>query len=96
METDDESTLTEISILGDGRICVFGASAAVLSVLAGLCPADAELQRRVEHVRRVRGPVGIKARGASKAHGVASGETGPLAVASGFEAATTKMRRTGP
>ncbi len=106
METEDETTLTEITILGDGRICVFGASTAVLLALADLCPTDVELQRRVKHVRavgstariEVRGASdnGIKARSASKAHGVASGDTEALAVASGFNAATNKMRRAGP
>jgi hypothetical protein len=48
MTTADEADMTEITILGDGRIYVFGASATVLAALLNLCPGDAGLQRRVE------------------------------------------------
>ena len=52
-ETDDQTTLTEITILADGRVFVFGTSAAVVAALAGLCPNDTDLQRRAAHLRAV-------------------------------------------
>ena len=51
MNPDDETTLSEITIMPDGRLYVFGASREVLDVLAELSPGDADLQRRVQHVR---------------------------------------------
>ena len=51
MDADDEAELTEITILGDGRICIFGTSAQVLAALAKVCPTDVDLQRRVEYLR---------------------------------------------
>jgi hypothetical protein len=50
-DEDDETTLTEITVLPDGRIYVFGASQAVLEALAGLWPGDVDLQIRVDRLR---------------------------------------------
>ena len=50
MKPDDETAITEISILPDGRVCVFGASRHVLEVLAGLESRDDAVRERVEHV----------------------------------------------
>jgi hypothetical protein len=48
---DDETTLSEITIMPDGRVYIFGASAPVLDALVELNPADALLRRRVRCVR---------------------------------------------
>jgi hypothetical protein len=53
LDADEEATLTEITILADGRICLFGTSAPILAALAEVCPADVDFQRRVEHLRAV-------------------------------------------
>ena len=50
MKPDDETAITEISILPDGRVCVFGASRHVLEVLASLESRDDAVRERVEHV----------------------------------------------
>jgi hypothetical protein len=49
VDAEDEANLTEIEILPDGRICVFGMSAEVLAVVNGLPTMDADrlAQRRL-------------------------------------------------
>jgi len=47
----DESAITEISIAPDGRVYVFGASAEVLEVMAGIAPGDRLLAQRIRHAR---------------------------------------------
>jgi hypothetical protein len=47
---DDETAITEISILPDGRVCVFGASRRVLAVLAELESRDDAVRERAEYV----------------------------------------------
>ncbi len=51
LNADDESTLTEITVLPDGRVYVFGASQPVLEALADLWPGDIDLQVRVQRLR---------------------------------------------
>lgn len=50
MQPDDETAVSEITILPDGRIFVLGASRPVLEILAVLGPEDAGLKRRLEHL----------------------------------------------
>ena len=48
MKADDEVNITEIELLPDGRICVFGLSAEVLEVLDRLSAGrDNELTKRL-------------------------------------------------
>jgi hypothetical protein len=50
LKPDDETAITEISILPDGRVCVFGASRSVLDALAELDARDGVARERAEHV----------------------------------------------
>ena len=50
MGPDDETAITEISILPDGRVCVFGASRHVLDVLAELESRDDAARERAKYV----------------------------------------------
>jgi hypothetical protein len=54
--SDDETTITEISILPDGRVCVFGASGDVLEALAGLESRDPEICQRIAYARLLQEP----------------------------------------
>jgi hypothetical protein len=48
MNAEDETNVTDIELLPDGRICVFGASAEVLTVLDQLqCGADQSVSDRL-------------------------------------------------
>ncbi|MEQ9379780.1 MAG: hypothetical protein RJP95_02875 [Pirellulales bacterium] len=48
MDAKDECNITEIEVLPDGRVCVFGTSAEVLAVLQGLDPDEnSPLARRL-------------------------------------------------
>jgi hypothetical protein len=51
----DESTLSEINILPDGRVFVFGTSRAVLEVLETLSTPNERLQRLLETVQNLPG-----------------------------------------
>lgn len=55
MQTTDETSMTEIAILPDGRIYVFGMSWQVLDMLADTGLADATLKQRAETLRRLAG-----------------------------------------
>ncbi|MCC6493425.1 MAG: hypothetical protein IT424_10420 [Pirellulales bacterium] len=46
MHADDETNLTEIELLSDGRICVFGTSRPVLEILDDLAAGQDEGVRR--------------------------------------------------
>jgi hypothetical protein len=48
----DDSSISEINILPDGRVCVFGASQQVLEILDAIPLADPILQSRIECLRR--------------------------------------------
>jgi len=48
MEFDDETAVSEITILPDGRVFVLGASREVLEMLQVLSPEDAALRRRLK------------------------------------------------
>ena len=52
MNADDETPITEINLLPDGRICVFGSSREVLEILDSLEFGDPALTARVAHLRR--------------------------------------------
>ena len=49
MESDDETAMSEITILPDGRVFVLGASLQVLEILEVLSPEDAALKERLKH-----------------------------------------------
>jgi hypothetical protein len=51
LQTDDETAITEISFLPDGRVCVFGMSREVLQLLGELALGDPALSRRYEQLR---------------------------------------------
>lgn len=44
---EEESCITDIELLPDGRICLFGASFPVLQLLADLNLADLQLRKRL-------------------------------------------------
>lgn len=48
---DEEARISEISILPDGRICVFGLSREVIALLGDLSFTDPALDERIEHLR---------------------------------------------
>lgn len=50
VSADDESSVTEINILPDGRIFLFGASQQVLDVLAAIPLEDRTLKSRIERI----------------------------------------------
>ena len=49
--TDDETAITEITLLPDGRLCLFGASRPVLELLADLRLGDESLHLRLAALR---------------------------------------------
>lgn len=51
--TDDETAITEITLLPDGRLCLFGASGPVLELLADLRLGDESLHLRLAALRSV-------------------------------------------
>jgi hypothetical protein len=54
MNADDESNITDIDLLPDGRICVFGTSVEVLEVLEQLQNAgDGSVSERLDCLRRI-------------------------------------------
>lgn len=48
---DDETAITEITLLPDGRLCLFGASRQVLELLADLHLGDESLHLRLAALR---------------------------------------------
>lgn len=52
MDADDEANITEIEILPDGRICVFGTSAAVIDVVNSLAVLDQRWHERLLAIRQ--------------------------------------------
>lgn len=50
LQADEETPITEISFLPDGRVCVFGMSREVLQVLGELSLGDPALARRYERL----------------------------------------------
>lgn len=52
MDAEDETNVTDIELLPDGRICVFGASAEVLQVLDDLQRgSDGSINARLDMLR---------------------------------------------
>jgi hypothetical protein len=51
LQADEETPITEISFLPDGRVRVFGMSREVLQVLGELALGDRALARRYERLR---------------------------------------------
>jgi hypothetical protein len=58
LQSDDETRVTEINFLPDGRICVFGMSREVLELLDDLELGDPRLARRRKLHDRVDSAVG--------------------------------------
>jgi hypothetical protein len=48
---EEDSTISEINILPDGRVCVFGASRQVLELLDAIPLGDPALESRIESLR---------------------------------------------
>ncbi len=61
MDANEEASITEINLLPDGRICVFGSSRDVLEVLDSLELGDPALSVRVRHLRSQRRPGDVSA-----------------------------------
>jgi hypothetical protein len=51
MVADDETAMTEIVLLPDGRVCLFGASLAILELLGDLQLGDGGLDARLAAAR---------------------------------------------
>lgn len=52
MDANDEANITEIEILPDGRICVFGTSMPVIDVVSSLAVLDDRLRERLTTIRQ--------------------------------------------
>jgi hypothetical protein len=52
MSREDDDATSEINILPDGRVCIFGASREVLEVLDAIPLGDPGLKGRIECLRR--------------------------------------------
>jgi len=50
---DDETSVTEITLLPDGRICLFGASREILNLLDKLRLTDTAFKERLAAIRAV-------------------------------------------
>jgi hypothetical protein len=50
MNLEDESSISEINILPDGRVCLFGASQQVLEILGSIPLGDPSLKSRIERL----------------------------------------------
>jgi hypothetical protein len=53
LEADDETRTSEITILPDGRICLFGASRELLELLGDMDLGDPTLDQRLAYLRRL-------------------------------------------
>lgn len=53
MNGEDNGSTSEINILPDGRVCIFGASRQVLEVLDAIPLGDPGLKGRIECLRRI-------------------------------------------
>lgn len=51
MSFADESSISEINILPDGRVCLFGASQQVLELLDSILVGDQALKHRIKCLR---------------------------------------------
>ena len=51
MSLEDESKVSEINILPDGRVCLFGASRQILEIMDTIVLGDPELKERIERLR---------------------------------------------
>ncbi len=67
MVPEDESSISEINILPDGRICIFGTSLQVLEMLDAIPLGDPALRRRVEAVCMVKARPGPESKEALSA-----------------------------
>lgn len=47
---EDDSSISEINILPDGRVCLFGASRQVLEILDAISLGDPSLKSRVDRL----------------------------------------------
>jgi hypothetical protein len=51
---EDESSISDIDILPDGRLCVFGASQPLLEALEAVAAGDPDLRNRIDSLRTTR------------------------------------------
>lgn len=51
MSLEDDSSISEINILPDGRVCLFGASQQVLEMLDAIPLGDPALRNRIDCLR---------------------------------------------
>jgi hypothetical protein len=51
LNPEDDSSISEINILPDGRVCLFGASRQVLEMLDAIPLGDPALRNRIERLR---------------------------------------------
>ena len=51
MSLEDDASISEINILPDGRVCLFGASQQVLEMLDAILLGDPTLSSRIECLR---------------------------------------------
>ncbi|NLF08438.1 MAG: hypothetical protein GX594_10725 [Pirellulaceae bacterium] len=53
MNRENDSSISEINILPDGRVCIFGASQQVLEALDAMQLGDPSLSTRIDALRSV-------------------------------------------
>lgn len=70
VNSDDETSLSEITILPDGRVYVFGMSQQMLEVLQTLQSGDARLRHLLEQVRRSKAGGGLARDGSDHSTGL--------------------------
>ena len=51
MSDEEDGSISEINILPDGRVCLFGASQQVLEILEAIPLGDAALRTRIDRLR---------------------------------------------
>ena len=64
MDANDELNITELELLPDGRVFVFGASREVLSILNEIqCSSDSRLPARLSHEQAISPCIKIQVEG---------------------------------
>ena len=53
LNLEDDSQISEINILPDGRVCLFGASRQILEIMDAIPLDTPELKKRIEHLRTI-------------------------------------------
>jgi len=60
---EGESSISEISILPDGRLCIFGTSIQILELLDAIPLGDPALQRRIKALRLAQARLAVESSG---------------------------------